>query len=177
MIAPIERACKRLGRAGDAKTDMGISTPRCQGHYVADLEPGRIVTRLAGVASTREELQDCMVLCFLTGHWDLGLGDSLLGLPELTGSRLSLSYRVARGVICLPPYNEAENIRKLAPKLREGLVDKFVAVNDGSTDEGPDILRQRGIEVLEVVPNRSPTELDESRPLAGETPFFQRRRS
>ncbi len=103
---------------------------------MADLEPGRIVTRLAGVASTREELQDCMVLCFLTGHWDLGLGDSLLGLPELTGSRLSLSYRVARGVICLPTYNEAENIEHILPAILEQSDELDVLVIDDNSPDG-----------------------------------------
>jgi hypothetical protein len=29
--------------------------------------------------------------------------------------------------------------------LRDGIVDKFIGVNDGSTDAGPDILRRQGI--------------------------------
>jgi dolichol-phosphate mannosyltransferase len=48
-----------------------------------------------------------------------------------------------------PFYNEGAKIRRLAERIRPGLVDKFVAVNDGSTDEGPDILRQNGITVLD----------------------------
>jgi len=48
-----------------------------------------------------------------------------------------------------PVYNEAPRIRRLVGKLREGLADRFLAINDGSTDDGPEILRSHGIEVLD----------------------------
>jgi len=48
-----------------------------------------------------------------------------------------------------PFYNEGPKIVRMAERLRDGIVDKFIGVNDGSTDEGPDILRRRGIEVID----------------------------
>jgi dolichol-phosphate mannosyltransferase len=49
-----------------------------------------------------------------------------------------------------PFYNEEGKLAAMAPRLRAGLVDKFVGVNDGSTDRGPRILREHGIEVLDI---------------------------
>ncbi len=46
-------------------------------------------------------------------------------------------------------WNEAQRIPQIVPRLRRGLVDEFVAVNDGSTDDGPALLRQAGIRVLD----------------------------
>lgn len=46
-------------------------------------------------------------------------------------------------------WNEATRLAQLAPRLRPGLVDEFVAVNDGSTDDGPELLRRAGIRVLD----------------------------
>jgi dolichol-phosphate mannosyltransferase len=58
-------------------------------------------------------------------------------------------YPGHRVLAMFPFYNEGKKISRLAVKLREGLVDKFVAVNDGSTDDGPDVLRSYGITVLD----------------------------
>ena len=62
------------------------------------------------------------------------------------GSTLYPGHRV---LAMFPFFNEGAKISRLAERLRDGLVDKFVAVNDGSTDEGPSVLREHGIEVLD----------------------------
>jgi dolichol-phosphate mannosyltransferase len=46
-------------------------------------------------------------------------------------------------------FNEEDKIVQMAEKLRDGIVDKFIGVNDGSTDAGPGLLRQRGLEVID----------------------------
>ncbi|MEW6251517.1 MAG: glycosyltransferase family 2 protein [Planctomycetota bacterium] len=46
-------------------------------------------------------------------------------------------------------WNEEAKLAALAPRLRAGLVDEWVAVNDGSTDGGPDLLRRCGVTVLD----------------------------
>jgi len=38
---------------------------------------------------------------------------------------------------------------EMAPRLIDGLVDQFIAINDGSTDRGPEILRSHGVKVLD----------------------------
>ena len=58
-------------------------------------------------------------------------------------------YPGHRVLAMFPFYNEGSKLRTLAEKLKPGLVDEFVAVNDGSTDEGPDILRQSGVIVFD----------------------------
>lgn len=45
-------------------------------------------------------------------------------------------------------WNEAAKVERMAGRLRAGLVDEFVAIDDGSTDDGPDILRRHGIHVI-----------------------------
>lgn len=58
-------------------------------------------------------------------------------------------YPGHRVLLMFPVYNEAHNLTPLAEKLRDGLADKIIAVNDGSTDNGPEILRAHGIEVFD----------------------------
>src|SRR5947199_10021192 len=48
-----------------------------------------------------------------------------------------------------PFYNEGEKLEVLVSKIVPGLVDEFVAVNDGSTDDGPARLRLHGLTVLD----------------------------
>jgi dolichol-phosphate mannosyltransferase len=55
-------------------------------------------------------------------------------------------YRV---LATFPFYNEEGKIKQLATRLTDGLVDQFLAINDGSTDSGPEILRSRGILVVD----------------------------
>lgn len=47
-----------------------------------------------------------------------------------------------------PFFNEEDKISQLAPRLQDGLVDRFIGIDDGSTDVGPQILEQYGITVL-----------------------------
>jgi len=58
-------------------------------------------------------------------------------------------YPGHRVLAMFPFLNEEPHIEQMAGRLREGLVDKYLALNDGSTDEGPRILREHGIEVLD----------------------------
>ena len=47
-----------------------------------------------------------------------------------------------------PFHDERDKLALLAGKIRPGLVDKWLPVDDGSTDDGPALLRQHGIEPL-----------------------------
>jgi dolichol-phosphate mannosyltransferase len=58
-------------------------------------------------------------------------------------------YGGHRIVAMFPFFNEEEKISRLAPRLKQGLVDLFIGINDGSTDGGPEILRAHGITVLD----------------------------
>lgn len=53
-----------------------------------------------------------------------------------------------RVIATFPFHNERDKLALLAPKIVPRLVDCWLPVDDGSTDEGADLLRQRGIEVL-----------------------------
>jgi dolichol-phosphate mannosyltransferase len=53
-----------------------------------------------------------------------------------------------RVLATFPFHNEREKLARLAPRIRDGLADKWLPVDDGSTDGGAEILRERGIEVL-----------------------------
>jgi dolichol-phosphate mannosyltransferase len=48
-----------------------------------------------------------------------------------------------------PFYNEGPKFEAWVDQLSLPVADKILAVNDGSTDDGPNILRARGIEVLD----------------------------
>ncbi len=58
-------------------------------------------------------------------------------------------YPGHRVLLMFPVYNEGPKLNQLAAKLRDGLVDKIIAVNDGSTDESPELLRAHGVEVVD----------------------------
>ena len=58
-------------------------------------------------------------------------------------------YSGHRVLAMFPFFNEEPKIAQMAEKLCDGIVDKFIGVNDGSTDDGPGILRRRGIEVID----------------------------
>lgn len=58
-------------------------------------------------------------------------------------------YPGHRVLAMFPVYNEQDKLPDLLRKCESGLVDEFVAVNDGSTDRSPEILRERGITVLD----------------------------
>jgi dolichol-phosphate mannosyltransferase len=48
-----------------------------------------------------------------------------------------------------PVYNEEGKVGALADKCVPGLADEFIAVDDGSTDRSPAILREKGLHVLD----------------------------
>src|ERR1041384_5461238 len=54
-----------------------------------------------------------------------------------------------RVLAMFPFYNEAHYLRKMVRKLRNDLVDEFLGVDNGSTDGGASILRERGLRVLD----------------------------
>ena len=58
-------------------------------------------------------------------------------------------YPGVRVLLMFPFFNEGSKLARLADGLEARVADKVLAVNDGSTDEGPDLLRSRGIEVLD----------------------------
>jgi len=58
-------------------------------------------------------------------------------------------YSGHRVLAMFPFFNEESKLAQMAERLRDGIVDKFIGVNDGSTDDGPNILRRRGIEVID----------------------------
>jgi dolichol-phosphate mannosyltransferase len=58
-------------------------------------------------------------------------------------------YEGHRVLAMFPFFNEASKIAQMAERLHDGIVDKFIGVNDGSTDDGASILRRRGLEVLD----------------------------
>jgi len=61
----------------------------------------------------------------------------------------STLYPAHRVLAAFPFFNEEDKLRQMAPRLREGYVDAFIGVNDGSTDRGSEILRQHGINVID----------------------------
>ncbi|PIR15390.1 MAG: hypothetical protein COV48_14665, partial [Elusimicrobia bacterium CG11_big_fil_rev_8_21_14_0_20_64_6] len=68
-------------------------------------------------------------------------------MTETSPASLYPGHRV---LAMFPFYNEQDRLAEMAPRLRPGLVDKFIGVSDGSTDLGPQVLRDGGIEVLEI---------------------------
>ena len=48
-----------------------------------------------------------------------------------------------------PIYNEGDKLHQLVAKVDPGLVDAFIVVNDGSTDHGPDIIRDAGLTLID----------------------------
>jgi dolichol-phosphate mannosyltransferase len=67
-------------------------------------------------------------------------------MTESLAERVHSGHRV---LAMFPCFNEGEKLDELADRFREGLVDKVIAVNDGSTDDGPAILRRHEIEVFD----------------------------
>lgn len=63
-------------------------------------------------------------------------------------------YPGHRVLAMFPFHNEQDKLSRLVEKIRPGLVDKWLPVDDGSTDGGPDVLRRHGIEPLRM-PSRS----------------------
>jgi|SRR5271165_2346286 len=65
--------------------------------------------------------------------------------------RLSASQGLYPGhkvLAVFPFYNEELHLLAMVTRLRHGLVDKIVGLDNGSTDNGPKLLRDHGIEVL-----------------------------
>jgi dolichol-phosphate mannosyltransferase len=58
-------------------------------------------------------------------------------------------YPGVRVLLMFPLYNEGPKLERWIDRLTLPVADKILAVNDGSTDDGPSILRARGIEVLD----------------------------
>lgn len=57
--------------------------------------------------------------------------------------------RTLRVLAMFPFFDEADKLGPLAEQIQPGLADEFVGVNDGSTDDGPAILRRYGVTVLD----------------------------
>ncbi len=75
--------------------------------------------------------------------------ESLRETAELRPGEKPPVYPGHRILATFPFYNEVSRIEQMAERLREGLVDRIVGVNDGSSDDGPQLLRERGIEVMD----------------------------
>lgn len=71
---------------------------------------------------------------------------------ETRKGAIGSSVYAGHRVLCIFPFfDEEQKLRLMAPRLVNGVVDRFIAVNDGSTDSGPEILRHSGIIVLDQV--------------------------
>jgi len=57
-------------------------------------------------------------------------------------------YPGHRVLAIFPFYNEAPKLETMGPRLRSGLVDMFLGVDNGSSDGGADILRRQGLSVI-----------------------------
>jgi dolichol-phosphate mannosyltransferase len=57
-------------------------------------------------------------------------------------------YPGHRVVAMFPFHDERDKLVLLAPKLKDGLVDKWLPVDDASTDGGATLLHERGVETL-----------------------------
>jgi dolichol-phosphate mannosyltransferase len=57
-------------------------------------------------------------------------------------------YPGHRVLAMFPFYNERDKLLQFIPKIKPGLVDKFLPVDDASTDEGAQVLRQHGLDML-----------------------------
>ena len=68
--------------------------------------------------------------------------------PAASGAAAAALHPGHRILATFPFHNEREKLALLVPRIQPGLVDKWLPVDDGSTDDGPELLRQRGIEML-----------------------------
>ena len=68
---------------------------------------------------------------------------------SVTDKGTDSTYSGYRVLAMFPFFNEEPKIAQMAERLCDGIVDKFIGVNDGSTDDGPRILQRRGIEVID----------------------------
>lgn len=64
---------------------------------------------------------------------------------EAAGAAVYPGHRV---LAMFPYHNERDKLAQLVRKIKPGLVDKWLPVDDGSTDDGPRILQENGIESL-----------------------------
>jgi dolichol-phosphate mannosyltransferase len=69
--------------------------------------------------------------------------------PAPSSARGATVYPGHKVLAMFPFYNETEKLDDLARCIEPGLADMFVAVNDGSTDDGPEKLRRYGLTVLD----------------------------
>jgi dolichol-phosphate mannosyltransferase len=66
----------------------------------------------------------------------------------VTGANPRPDQRKMRVLAMFPFYNEATKLQRMAGRLRSGLVDEFLAVDNASTDGGAQFLASRGIKVI-----------------------------
>jgi dolichol-phosphate mannosyltransferase len=64
------------------------------------------------------------------------------------GADSSPLYPGFRVLAMFPFYNEAPKLKKMSLRLRPGLVDKFIGLDNGSTDNGAEVLEKRNISVI-----------------------------
>lgn len=79
----------------------------------------------------------------------LGHGEAPSREVSEDGKPARTVYPDTRVLLMFPFYNEGPKLQEWADRLSLPVVDKILGVNDGSTDDGPSTLRDRGIEVLD----------------------------
>jgi len=68
-----------------------------------------------------------------------------LRLQPVTLPVASPEHRKIRVLAMFPFYNEAPKLQRMAGRLRSGLVDEFLGVDNASSDGGGQYLAARGI--------------------------------